>query len=457
MRKWVLLFVGVGGIVGLWAYARTLRYPLPWNQPKWGAVDRGDIRVPITAAGLIEPNERIEIKSKASGEVIRVPVREGDRVTAGDVLLELDPDDEQRNVDRAQAAADRVEALLAQARVQLEQSRVNVEIARARVDELEAQGEALRVDLENELDLRERGATSKLSIINAQSRFDVNRAQLAAARLNIRSAENDVLTAEAQVRNQEANLREATKALEDARERLSETIIRSPVDAIVTDVKTSVGALVQSGVGNLMGGTTLMTLADLSRLKVVARVDEADYGAVTDIAPIEALPQIEGMRAAARADADKLARRTGKVLVTVDAFRDQEFEGVISRVEPQGRQNVGATIIQFNVHIDVTDPKRDLLPLGTQAQVEFTVQSAEGVLRVPADAVKVWQQDKGVWLKLAPASGARELYGKRFVPCRFGVTDGEFIEVVAVLGSHALKEGDEVYTKLPVESDDEGR
>lgn len=458
MKKWILLGAAAALIVAGWAYARTLRYTPEWLKPKTAKVDRGDIRVPITAAGLIEPDQRIEVKSEASGEVIRVAVAEGDFVRAGDILVELKKDDEQRSVDRAQAALDRVEALLAQARVQVAQAELNIEIARARVKELEAQLTMAEFDLtrKRELGTGAMRAATRQELVNAQAQYDITLAQLDVARANVRGAENSLEEAKATVRNQEANQREAVKALEDARERLAETTITSKHDAIVTEVRIRVGMLVQSGVNTFTGGTLLMTLADISRLKVLARVDEADIGEIMNIAPIEALPEIEALRQAARSDEANLPRRSGKVKITVDALRDQTFDGVIERVEPQGRINTGSAVIQFNVLVDIVDPRRFRLPLGAQAQVEFTVQNAVNVLRVPAEAVKSYQGDRGVWLKVAAPPGSGERQGKKFVPCRFGITDGEYTELVEVLGEAQLTEGQEVYTRLPISDEERG-
>jgi multidrug efflux pump subunit AcrA (membrane-fusion protein) len=458
MRKWIILVIAVAAVVGAWAYVRTLRYTPPWNMPKWDKITRGDIRVPITAAGLIEPHQRIEVKSKASGEVIRITVTEGDYVRAGDVLVELKRDDEQRNVDRNQAALDRVAGLLEQARIQIVKSEHDIELRRARVSELEAQSRMTRKELEKQQNMKADGQASEQDVVNAEARHEINMSQIEQARVNLKLAEETLKEAEANVRVQEASQRDAAKALEDAKERLADTVITSKVDGIVTEVKVTVGMLVQSGTASLTpGGTLLMTMADISRLKVITRVDEADYGDVLKISPIQALPQIEGLRAEAQRDDESQPQRSGTVKIMVDAFREDEFEGVISRVEPQGKLNVGAAIIQFNVHVDITDPRKHRLPLGTQAQVEFTVQNARGVLRAPAEAVKSFQNERGVWRRVPPRAGSGELFGKRFVPYRIGITDGEFTELLTPLGADALKDGDEVYTKLPVDEDQAGK
>ena len=110
-------------------------------------------------------------------------------------------------------------------------------------------------------------------------------------------------------------------------------------------------------------------------------------------------------------------------------------------------------MIQFDVHVAITDPKWHLLPLGAQAQVEFTVESAKNVLRVPAEAVMEFEGNRGIWVKTDAEPGAAERYGKRFIPCRFGITDGAYTEVILPKDA-GVAEGQQVYTKLPREQED---
>ena len=62
-----------------------------------------------------------------------------------------------------------------------------------------------------------------------------------------------------------------------------------------------------------------------------------------------------------------------------------------------------------------------------------------------------------MWIEQPPDKAAGETYGKKFIPCRFGITDGTYTEVVAVLGGNQLSEGERVYTKLPRDPDEEER
>lgn len=459
MKKWLVLLGVVGLVVVGWYFARQRTYTPPWAMPKYGKVTRGDIKVPITAAGLIHAHEVIEVKPEASGEITEVPVVEGTFVRKDDVLVVLDPDDEQRFLDRALADFDRAEALLTQANVAVQRAQVNIDSARARLEEIAAQGQMTGFELSKmEASLDADGNSARYSqqeINDIRARDRMNRAQQETARIAIRSAELAKQDTEAVVKSQQATVESARKVLEDAEERLRETTVRAPRDSIVTQVFVKSGMLVQSGTQSLMGGTQLMILADVTKKKVIARLDEADYGRVLDISPVDALPDMPRLREAARQDAEQLEKRSGVVQITVDAFPDKEFEGRIERVEPQGRLNVGSSIIQFDVHVEITDPQRHMLPLGAQAQVEFTVESATGTLRVSAEAVKTFEDQRGVWVKTPPEPGSGERFGKKFVPCRFGISDGEYTQVIAVVGEGQLDEEAEVYTKLPRDVDED--
>lgn len=457
--RWIIVVGVVLLLVGAWQFMVNQTFPNPFDQPKTAEITRGDVRVPITAAGLIEPKQRIGVKSEASGEVIELNVKAGDFVRQGDVLARLDPEDEERNRDRAAEALKRAKAQLEQSKVALEDANNNIDIAQATVDELAAQLEFQAQEFKHAEDERARGIQSERGLVQARTGRDRVKAQLDGAVARVKAARLSVRTAEETIKIQEALVLESEKTLEDAAERVRDTTIVAPLDGLVTDVPIQIGTLVQAGTGIVGGGTIMLTLADVSQLKVLARVDEADIGRVRDIAPIESLPQMPGYQEAVRkireSESAELEGRVGGVKLTVDAFPEHNYEGMIERVEPQGKLNPGAAIIQFDVHVEVVDERRYELPLGTQAQVEFTVESALDTLRVPADAVKSFQGQRGVWLKTEPPQGSKDYYGKRFVPCQFGISDGANTELIRAMGEETeLKPGVVVYTKLPAEEED---
>ena len=455
MRKWLVTLCVLALIcIGWWWARNNLRYRPEWDQAKFGKITRGDIRVPITAAGLIDANERITIKSEASGQVLEIKAVEGDAVKKGDVLVILKQDDEERRVAQAESNMQRIRATLTKAQVAVEQAKQSILSAEAHIEEAKANGDIITLRLNTEVDSFEKGFGSQNAVDTLKAQKRINDAQLTTAEANLVVAHNNLADAEQNVIIQQASVDEAQKQLEDAEERLADTTILAPQDAVVTELLIAEGDLVQSATQSVFGGTEIMKLADVSSLKVVARVDEADIGRVYRISPISSLPDMPGLVEALHENEEMLQERTGIVQLTVDAFPEEKFQGRIVRVEPQGRLNTGSAIIQYNVHVEVTDARK--LPLGTQAQVEFTVESVIDALMVPADAVMTFGDDRGVWIKTPPPPGSEDPFGKKFIPCRFGITDGASTQVTDTKTGEELKEGMEIFTKLPRERNQEG-
>jgi HlyD family secretion protein len=188
------------------------------------AVQRQDLEIVVSATGVLQPVRVVEVKSKASGEIVALPVETGDYVTAGSILARLYPRDAQN---------------------QYEQARADVEAARARL--ASADSEFRRAEsLKNAQLLPESDWESKrLEVVNA-------RAQLVRAQTN----------------------------MEIAAERLRETTVIAPVSGRIIEKGVELGSVVSSAVSQVSGGTTLMKMADLREVEIRALVDETDIGKV---------------------------------------------------------------------------------------------------------------------------------------------------------------------------------
>lgn len=200
---------------------------------------RQTVAVTASADGVVEPIVKVEVKSKASGEVTSMNADTGDVVKEGQVLLQLLPRDAQNTYD--QAAAD-------------------LESAKARADNA-------RIQLERTRNLAKDGLVPSTDLESAQ--------------LQATTARSDV------VRTQ--------KALDTASERLSETTVRSPISGTVIARSVEVGQVISSAVSQVSGGTLLMTLADLNEVQVRSLVDEVDIGRIRAGLPVsikvEAYPE----------------------------------------------------------------------------------------------------------------------------------------------------------------------
>jgi len=511
MKKGIIIaviasFVVVGAAYGL----RGLRMSNAWLDGKWEDVSRGDLIIPVSSSGTVESNKLVEIKSKASGEVAVIPVVEGQMVKTGELLLQLDPIDEQRNVNRAQAELDRARATHNQALIRLDEAKrnrpIDVSVAEQLVSQSAATYEQAKIDhdklegVSDKTDLEVRRV--KASLQSYQAAWEKTKMDLERAKNNqpiqINSAQEDVAVAKAVVDS-------AEEALNDAKQRLTETKIYAPVDGMVYSMRVRTGEIVQSGKTSLTGGTALMYIADISKMYVIAQVDEADIGSVRKIAPEFARPgrtrlvtDDELMKtcpnpppkptdrdasatkekavepkaaeasaaqtppagdssaekaanesdeeAARRVAEEKVAGLVGhRVRVTVEAYKSEDFEGIIERIlpEPKRLQNV----ITFDVRIRLIGSDLQRL-LGLEADVQFTADRVEHVLLVKNEAL--FSEGKECFVYIPFRESSSDPWDEKKIPVEIGVTDGNQTHVRT-----GLKDNDRVWVKRPQKTERE--
>jgi HlyD family secretion protein len=266
------------------------------------AVERHDIALTVEATGTVEPVDLVEVKSKASGTIVSMSVSVGSRVSAGDLLVQIDARDVKNQYDQALAAR---QAVQVKAEVSLAQ--------KARADSLYAQG-----------------------VITA--------GEHEAALLDYAGAQAGVITARTN--------------LELAKQRLDDATVRAPASGTVLSQLVTEGQVISSATSSVSGGTPLLTMANLSRIRMRALVAEADVG---NVAP--------GQR----------------VSVTVDAFSGRKFDGLVEKVEPQAV--VVQSVTNFPVLVSLSNDEGLLLP-GMNGEVSVVVDRKNDVLAVPVDAVR---------------------------------------------------------------------
>lgn len=193
-------------------------------------VARRDIVVAVAAAGTIEPLLTVEIKSKASGEVLRVEGQTGEPVKAGTLLVQID-----KRTPRN---------LLAQAESELEAALARRAIARA---QNERSRKLFETRMINEVDFE------KTQLDYANARADVVRAQV---------------------------------AVENARITLDDTDVRAPITGTIIEKLVETGQVISSPMKDFGGGTSLLKMADLSTMQVRALVDETDVGKIEPGKPV---------------------------------------------------------------------------------------------------------------------------------------------------------------------------
>ena len=199
-------------------------------------VARRDVIARVKASGTINPKTKVEIQSKVIGEIVALPVREGDAVTAGQVVLQIEPQLYEAARDQARAALDSTLVALERARAEL----ANAELEFSRVTSLAREG------------------------VVSQEMLD--RARLARE------------TAAIAVRMQEQAIRQAQSAYQRAVDDLERTTIRAPIDGTVTALNVEKGETAVMGTMNF-AGSVLMVIGDLKEM--IAEVDVAESEVVS--------------------------------------------------------------------------------------------------------------------------------------------------------------------------------
>ena len=194
------------------------------------AVQRRDIVVSASAAGSIQPILTVDVKSKASGQIIEMRVETGDEVRPGQLLAKIDPRIPQANLEQAQAALEVANAQLANAKAQLARS-------------------------------------DTLFKAQAITETDYESAKLAYAQAN------------AQLVNARTNLQTAQDAMED-------TQVRAPLKGTIIQKNVELGTVISSPTKDVGGGTVLLRMANLDTVQVSALVDETDVGKVQPGVPV---------------------------------------------------------------------------------------------------------------------------------------------------------------------------
>ncbi len=316
-------------------------------------VQPGELIEFVSAPGETEPKSRVEISAKASGRVEALPYDVGQKVTRGDpnanppvpasVLVRLDSKDLESQL------------LSAQARREAQASQIEVEKARiasqkANLLGLTASCDQAKTDLERQKILVAKQDVAQVTFEQAKLKVEDLMAQCEGAKHSLMAAELNLLVLQ-------HNLEAADAGISQAKEALNYTTILSPIDGVVTRVNAKVGEMVVTGMMN-NPGTKILEVGDLSKMLVVAQVDEADVGKL-------ALGQ--------------------KAKVFVDAYPNCEFAGKVHKLAlANDLSRQGTKYYRTEILLDLTEQK---LHSGLTANVDIETQTHRDVLAVPSQAV----------------------------------------------------------------------
>ncbi len=425
MKHWMAIAVAalLTG-AGVWYYWNVSRANAAQSESPRFTAERAEyrpLRAEVSCSGSVESNQDVEIKCKATGQVIELPYDISEPVNKGDLLLKIDPVDEERTVRQAgvklassEAKLARVQQSLVIAERELEKSRKETG---ATMKAAQVSRDDLRTKAERTATLRKKGQvcqeeveSAEVAAVQAESTM-----QKASAGVDgVKIAEEQLELLRQDIKLAQADAESMKIELETANQRMKETQVFAPIAGIVSARMVQVGQIIASPTMNVGGGTALLTLSDLSRVFVLASVDESDVGEV---------------------------RQKQPATITVDAFPDEHFAGEVVRVATKGTKV--SNIVTFEVKIEVLDEaKRKLLPEMT-ADVEILVASKERTLAVPSEAIQRRGAGKIV---LIPGGTEKEAAP---VAVETGIDDGAFTEIVSGLeeGSTILIPQEDVAAK----------
>ncbi len=319
----------------------------------------------VEASGKVNPNFEVEIKAKSSGKIIKLPYDVSDYVQKGALLAQLDGIDENRAVAQSQATYQGSIAKTSQASENLLLARrtLSTDLARARADLAAAKVKQVQNTTQRNR-LKQLASSRYISqqeyetgiATAAQSDTDVSNAQTRFRELQ--NQQISIAASAAAVSASAADTRNQGVGLAIAEQKLSETKVYAPIAGVVTSRTGQIGQIVASGISNVSGGTSILTLADMSRIFVLATVDESDIGQVQTGQPVK---------------------------ITVDAFPNKTFKGRVIRVAPKGVED--SNVVTFEVKIEVDDKDKGLLRSEMTTNVDILVGNHDNVLTVPVEAV----------------------------------------------------------------------
>ncbi|MFT4595068.1 MAG: HlyD family secretion protein [Bacteroidia bacterium] len=297
----------------------------------------------VSASGKIQSESEVIISPDVAGEIMELPVKEGDRVEKGQLLVKIDPDIQQSNVERLEAGLNTSKANLANAQSRKAQSD-------ARLTNSTANFERVKKLYEDK--------------VIAQSEYDATTSEFEVAKSDVEAAKQSVRASKYSVKSAEAGLKEAQK-------NLTRTEIYSPVTGTISKLNYEKGERVVGT--SQMQGSEIMKIADLNEMEVLVEVNENDIIRVGlgDTCDIE-----------------------------VDAYLGEDFKGIVTNIANSAMSSGMGTdqITNFEVKVRVlrnsyeglaNEKQPDQSPFrpGMSATVDIRTKQVNDVLVVPIQAV----------------------------------------------------------------------
>jgi HlyD family secretion protein len=367
------------------------------------AVTRGDITQAVSATGPVASNLDVQIKCRASGEVITLPFDISDHVKKGDLLVQLDTQDEKVLLDQAKVTLDQSQSKLKEAVETERMAELDLQTATEQADSNIVAAQVKAINLRRKANRQAQLLTQKLASPEdfetaetdaSQAETDLQNARIAKEELKSQIVALAVKKEDVELAKEQVSLDEIS--LKNAQQQMDYTTIMAPMDGVISDLQVQKGTIISS-VTSVVGGTGVITLSDMSHVFVLASVDESDIGNVTVGQTVD---------------------------ITADAFPGKHFGGKVVRIALTGVNTTN--VVTFEVKIEVTSDNRELLKPQMTANVDIIEASKSNVVMIPMMAVMRKHQKTFVTI-VKPDNSTEE----RAVT--LGIDDGEDQEVTSGL------------------------
>ena len=344
--KWILIVLGILPVLLLILYKSGV---FGKNDGTKVTAEKAQIRTIteiVNASGKIYPEVEVKVSPDISGEITELTVQEGDSVKKGQVVARIYADI--YNIQRNQAASG------------VEQSQAQVANSQAAIDALKAQME----QAQRTYDMQKQLFDDKV----------ISRNEFNVAEANLRSSKANYNAALQGIRSGQASVKTAQSSLEKANKDLSRTAVIAPMDGVVSLLNVKKGERVVGS--NLMSGTEMLRIADMSKIEIRVDVGEND------------VPKV------------KLG---DSAIVEVDAYNTRKFKGIVTQIASSNNgaasqnalANTSTDVTQYKVYIRLlAESYADLLGKGSfpfrpgmSASADIQTKTHVNVLSIPINAV----------------------------------------------------------------------
>ena len=377
------------------------------------------LRVQIDASGTVQPIQTVNLSPKAAGIVSKLLVEQGDRVTQGQVVAQMQNTDIEAQLMQSRARVDQAKVKLAQLKAgnrpqEIAQAAARVNQSQASVAEAQAKLNLAEAKQRRNESLVNQGAISSdrfdeisNDVKSARASYAQTQASLVEAQRSLDLSQSGSRTEEIQLA--EAQLREAIGNLKAVEVQQEDTLIRAPFNGTITQKFANEGAFVTptTSASEATSATSTAIVALAEGLEITAEVPEVDIHQLRVGQPVE---------------------------IRADAYPDQKFSGRVRLIAPEAvvKQNVTS----FQVRISLLSGQAKLLS-GMNVDVSFLGDQLNGAIVVPTVAIVTQEGDTGV---LVPDAQNQP----QFRPVTLGVAVGNQTQILK-----GLQPGEKVFTDIP--------